>query len=439
MANQASKLLARTLGVCRDAEIDEEIYTEVNLARPEEQKFRSGLGLRVNINGRLGYAWSEGEISEDDLLNLAVENTLSGPSGSFSQKGFIPLPYTSTREEMNRQLEGSINRMQSFIQELDFMLPSILPKRRFSISARILQHTMRLTIRAGQRAANRILHFISLKSRDDIPVGASLYSTSFNHSPSELLCLLTWRSKLSEEIAWPENYVLPVVFSHYACGSLLEDFAADMLSIDSTCPPEALQGLQWLSPDISISDNGTIPGGFGTIPFDGEGLNKIPVTIIDRGKLSSRFYDLSAAKLNNLPPSCLAVRPWGAPPHPGYSNLCLKAGQYSVGDLCKKVGYGIFLDCLTPLSPNLKHKGEFARRCETAFILKNGRPVCRIPQFVVRGRYEDMLGKDLIGLGHNQLLHGRTLTVPLATKNLKFEETTIDSTENWSDYPQLWW
>ena len=439
MVSYASKLLVRTLGICRDAEIDEEVYTEVNLAKPEEQRFRSGIGLRVNIDGKLGYAWSEGEMSEDEILTLAIKSASSGPSGSFSQKGFISSPYTSTREEMNRQLEESINKMQSFVQELDFMLPSMLPKKRFSISARILQHTMKLTIRAGQRSANRVLHLLSLNSRDDIPVGANIYSTSLNHSPSELLCLLAWRSILSEEIAWPENYILPVVFSNYACGSLLEDFAMDVLRINSACPPEALQGLQWLSPEITIKDNGTIPGGFGTVPFDGEGLNKVPVTIIEDGRLSNRFYDLSAAKLNNLPPSCLAVRPWGAPPHPGYSNLSLKAGPYSIGDLCEKVGYGVFLDRLTPLPPHLKHKGEFARRAETAFILKNGRPICRIPQFIVRGKYEDILGKDLIGLGRNQLLHGRTLTVPLAAKNLIFEEATIDSTENWSDYPQLWW
>ena len=89
MASYAKQLLLKALGMARDAEVAEEVYTEVNLAQPEQRNFRSGLGLRLNVEGKLGYVWSEGEFSINDLLQKAAQNAAVGKRGSFSQKGLI--------------------------------------------------------------------------------------------------------------------------------------------------------------------------------------------------------------------------------------------------------------------------------------------------------------------------------------------------------------
>ena len=82
MASYAKQLLLKALGMARDAEVAEEVYTEVNLAQPEQRNFRSGLGLRLNVEGRLGYVWSEGEFSINDLLQKAAQNAATGRRGS---------------------------------------------------------------------------------------------------------------------------------------------------------------------------------------------------------------------------------------------------------------------------------------------------------------------------------------------------------------------
>ena len=439
MASYANQLLVKALGSCRDAEVSEEVYTEVNLARPEQRSFQSGLGLRVNIDGRLGYAWSEGELLENDILEQAVKSAADGVRGSFSQKGLTASATVPDPQDGPELLEDSIKKMQVLIQGLDFMLPSLLPHRRFVLSARILQHTLKLTTRSGERRASRRLHLLTLNSNEAIPVNDAIYSTQPEHSPAEILCRLTWRAVHSNELAWPEVSDTACVFTPTACAKLLEDFAEDLLSMRSPAFDDIPKNVPWLSPRVNLWADGTLPGGFGTVPFDGEGLTHVPVALVVEGRLQHGLGDLSAARSHSEPPLGLAVRPWAAPPRCGYSNLCLGLGDQSMGELCTKVGFGILLDRLTPLPKHMKKAGEFARRCHTAFILQHGRPVCRIPQLIVRARYEDLLGPDLLGLGHERVLCGRSLCAPLAVRRVTLEEADIDPAEKGSDYPELWW
>ncbi len=439
MAGYAKQLLLKALATARDAEVAEEVYTEVNLAHPEQRNFRSGLGLRINVEGRLGYVWSEGEFSINDLLQKGVQNAASGRRGSFSQKGLIAPSLATGVAETSHQLEDSITQFQTLIQSLDFMLPSLLPHRHFLLSARLLQHTFKLTTRSGERCASRILHLLTLNSPENIPVGDAIYSTSAHHSPSDLLCRLMWRSVHSNEMAWPDSYLLPGVFTSSACGKLLEDFAQDMLYGDSPLLATLPKRRSWLAPCINITDDGTLPGGFGTVPFDGEGITKIRLPLVCQGELVRGLYDLKTAREAKINPHGSAVRPWGQPPRPGYSNLCLERGTASLGELCAQTDFGILLDRLSPLPAHLKKPGQFARRCETAFLLQHGKPICRVPQFIVRANYTDLLGADLIGLGYESILNGRTLCPPIAVRNLTLEEADIDPAEIWRDYPELWW
>ncbi len=439
MLNHSQKLLMRALSACRDAEIAEEVYTEVNLAQPDRRNFQSGLGLRVNVEGRLGFMWSEGQYQDAELISLAVREANSGQRGSFSQKGLSAPSPSGPTSAANRQLEHSLTQLQAFIQGLDFLLPSLLPERKFSLSARLLQHTLKLTTRNGERWASRILHLVTLTSTQGLPVSGSLYSTSAPSDPSALLCQLAWRSAHSQEVAWPEDELLPAVFTAEAAGKLLEDFALDSLTLGSPLNLQIPKDEAWLHPTLTLSDDHQLVGGFGSVPFDGEGLTRQPVTLLKEGRLLNSLADIATAREYQTPPLGLAVRPWGQAPRPGYSNLRLAPGSQALSELCQMVDYGVLLDRLTPLPPSWNRPGYFCRRAETAFLLQKGRPVCRLPQFIVSAPYQSLLGEELLGLGYETRLCGRTLCPPLAVKRLALEEADLEPSETWSDYPNLWW
>lgn len=435
---QSNILLLNALSCCRDAEVCEESFVEVNLASPEGRAFRRSTSIRVNIGGQLGFAWTEGQLTDEELLRQACSEASHGPSGNFTQRGNLPTFVTDFTD--NSDLDEAVSQAQAFVKGLDFMLPSLLPERQFQLKVRLLKHNIRLTTRRGDTAGSRLLHFISVNSNQDYPVSAAIYSTQAPESPAELLCRLAWRAVHSYDLAWPEEEHLPSVFTAAASGSLLEDFAEDMLLAPSPeCPKPEMRGQEWLHPAINITEDGTLPGAFGTNLFDGEGRPRRPVQLISQGRFLTPLCDLMQARALKIETSGQAVRPWGQPPRSGYANLCLAPGEASLGELCRRVEYGILLDRLLPLPKHMKKPGEFARRCETAFIIQNGRPVCRTPQFVVRANYRDLFGENLIDLGFERTLHGRTLTAPLAVKRCDYEENELDPAETWSDIPGLWW
>lgn len=437
--SHANQLLIKALGSCRDAEVSEEVVTEVNLAQPDQRSFQSGIGLRVNIDGKIGFTWSEGELPADELISKAAQSSMSGPRGTFSQKGLFTPGTDNVPQEAAQRLEESIVRFQAVIQELDFMLPSLFPDRHFSLSARILRHTLKLTTRSGERSGERMLHLLTLKSGDSIPVGASVCTTSAGRSSSDLLCSLMWRAAHSHEVAWAESSVVPVVFMPCACGRLLEEFVSDMLNADSPQSVSVPLHVPWLSPSVNISDDGTLPGGFGSVSFDGEGLTKRRTPLIVQGRAENLLCDIRNARARGIAPAGQAVRSWASPPRPGYANLCMDAGSYSLGELCSAAGYGILADRLTPLPSHMKKSGQFAGRCETAFIVYNGRPICRAPQYIIRADYSTLLGSGLMGVGGTAVLNGRTQCPPIAVRAATLEEADIDPAETWSDYPELWW
>lgn len=432
MSARAQNLLIDALRYCRDAEVVEEQRTEIDLANPHKHNTQKGLGIRVNSKGRLGYAWAETWKSEKELLRQALADAESGPEGSFSLKGASPViaavPPCS--------VEHSLKQMQAFIKGLDFMLPSLLPERSFHLQARLLRHSIAITTNTGERQATRSLHFVTLHSSETPRVSAALFTSAPAVNPADMLCTLAWRTVHSREVAWPDEYQLPAVFTAEASGKLLQDFASDCLCVDSGAAPGFNK--PWLNSLLNIADDGTIPGAFGTTPFDGEGLPRKRVELVNQGRLVGQLGDKARAKAQGQTPLGLAVRRWGHPPEPGYSNLVLGSGQSSLGELCAEIDYGILLDRLSPVALPAA-PGEFCRRIETGFLVQDGLPVCRAPALVVRGRYEDIFGADLIELGVERSWHGRTETVPLACRNLQFSDTEVEAGSPASDIPGLWW
>jgi len=431
MKTKDSQLLSAALRTCRDVEIARAEQTEIDLATPDRPRTTRGLGIRVNQGGRLGFAWSEAQAEGDRVLEAAIEDSRNGPEGVLFAHGMMP----PIRSEAEPDLDQAMERLRALIRGLDFMLPPLLPDREFRVLARVLRQRLTILTRAGERSASRLLYFLTLRSAEDPPLTAGMYTARPDDTPAEILCRLAWRTVHSQEVAWPDSDRLPAVFTSTATGRLLRDLARDRLD-SRGCTEGAVLGEPWLSPALTLMDDGTIPGAFGTTPFDGEGLPRGCVCLIDKGRLVRRLADRARAGRSGA--QGLAIREWGKPPCPGYSNLVLGSGQSWLGDLCEEVQEGLLLDRLTP-APEHARPGEFCRRADTAFLLQEGQPVCRVPPLLVRGRYEDLLGSDLVALGSERSWHGRTFAPPLAVREITVEEAEEDPEEDVTDLPGCWW
>ena len=410
------KLIGTALRRCRDAEVVWEERTEIDLAQPLSPRQSAGWGLRVNQEGRSGWTWASLEDSPENLLERAVHDAKNSSKDAILFSHGLPFTGHSAIPEVIEP-DPHVYRLSKLVDRLRFLMPSIIPGRALSIGASLLIQKMCLITRAGEQYGQRIVYTINVKANEGLPLSTQLVASRLRESPADILMSLAWRGAHSEEIkSAPEGFQASV-FTEDATGALLRDMVKDHFDASNFIHDQekaAPWGETWLHEDVTIMDDGTLSSGPGSGPFDGEGIKKRPVSLVQSGVVHHHIADRYHAKQLGVDAAGLAVRDWGKPPRPGYSNLAMVPGDQTLGELARKIGNGIILDSLAPCDAPREH-GEFCRVAQIAFRVQNGRPTHRLQPFLVRGRFTDILGKGLLGVGAERLWNLRCFTPPVAT------------------------
>ncbi len=416
------KLIGTALRRCRDAEVVWEERTDIDLAEPDYRRQSSGWGLRVNHEGRSGWTWGSLEETPESLLERAVSEARKGPKDAILFSHGLPFTGQVTTPDPVEP-RPHLNSLSRLVDRLRFLVPSIVPKRQISIRAGLRLQQMCLITRAGEQFGQRVVYNINVKATDGLPLSADLLASRLRESPADLLMSLAWRSAHSEEIRSAPEGIQPVVFTEDATGALLRDLVSEHFDASKFMGhPEmaAPWGENWLHEDVTIEDDGTLPSGPGSVPFDGEGTARRSVALVHGGVVHHHLADRFYAKKLGVGAAGLAVREWGQPPRPGYSNLAMLPGTQTTGELARRIKNGIILDSLAPCDAP-REPGEFCRVAQIAFRVQNGRPTHRLQPFLVKGKFTDILGKGLIGIGAERAWNLRCFTPPLATAEILCE------------------
>lgn len=420
------KLIGTALRRCRDAEVVWEERTDIDLAEPDYRRQSAGWGLRVNQEGRSGWTWGSLEETPENLLERAVYDARKGPKDAILFSHGLPFTGQVTTPDAIDPCPH-LATLSRLVDRLRFLVPSIIPKRAISVRAGLRMQQLCLVTRAGEQFGHRVVYHINVKATDGLPLSASLLASRLRENPSDLLMSLAWRAHSEEARPAPEG-VQSAVLTEDATGALLRDLVVEHFDASrflSTPEMAAPWGETWLNEAVTIEDNATLPSGPGTVPFDGEGVARRPVALVHAGVVHHHLADRYYAKKLGVGAAGLAVREWGQPPRPGYSNLAMLPGEHTLGELARRIGQGIILDSLVPSSVP-REPGEFCRVAQIAFRVQNGRPTHRLAPFVVRGRFTDLLGRGLLGLGAERSWNQRCFTPPLAIAEIFCEALSKD-------------
>ncbi len=141
--------------------------------------------------------------------------------------------------------------------------------------------------------------------------------------------------------------------------------------------------------NITIVDDGTIPGGFGTSPFDGEGVPTRRTTVIESGVLKSYLLNSYAARKLGLKTTGNASR--GLATNPGISpgNFFLQPGARAAQELIGDVKEGLYVTEFLGFGVNLV-TGDFSRGASGVWI-QNGELAYPVEEITVAGNLKDML------------------------------------------------
>jgi PmbA protein len=98
------------------------------------------------------------------------------------------------------------------------------------------------------------------------------------------------------------------------------------------------------SPCLTLVDNGRLPRGLATAPYDAEGLPTQKTTLIEKGKLNGFLYDSYTARKGKTRSTGNAGRAsYKGTPGPEASNFYLEAGTRTSDDLIRGVKSGIYV------------------------------------------------------------------------------------------------
>jgi PmbA protein len=213
---------------------------------------------------------------------------------------------------------------------------------------------------------------------------------------------------------------VPVVFDPDMAAGLIRTLAG------AASGPALYKGTSFLidrlnervaSPNVTIIDDGTMPGALGSRPFDGEGLATRRQHLVEKGILKTYLLDCYSARKLKLQPTGNASRSVGQAPTVGTNNLFLEPGQYRPEQIIGSVKSGLYVTEMIGFGINMV-TGDYSRGAGGLWI-EDGQLTHPVQEITIAGNLKDMFQNiEMIG---NDLRWRSSVVSP----TLKISEMTI--------------
>src|SRR5581483_858418 len=140
---------------------------------------------------------------------------------------------------------------------------------------------------------------------------------------------------------------------------------------------------------VNVIDDGTTPGGFGTSPFDGEGVPTRRTVVIENGVLKSYILNTYTAKKLGLQTTANASRGLAGTPGIGPGNYFLQPGTKSPKEIIAAIPEGLYVTEFLGHGANLV-TGDYSRGASGIWI-SGGELAYPVEEITIAGNLRDML------------------------------------------------
>ena len=194
---------------------------------------------------------------------------------------------------------------------------------------------------------------------------------------------------------------VPVVFDFDSARSLL-DAIFDALNGDAIYRQssflEGKLGEKIASENVTLVDDSTIPGGFASSPFDGEGVPSRRTVVIEKGVLKSYLLNTYTARKLGLQTTGNAARGLAGNPGIGHGNFFLQQGTRSAQQIIADIKQGLYVVDLMGFGVNLV-TGDYSRGA-TGLWIENGELTYPVEEITVAGNLKEMLN-NIVEIGND--------------------------------------
>lgn len=392
-----------------------------------------GMALRVEQNGRIGFAYSS-DISEESLDLLAASAIISMQESETTQDAGIKTDISSHNPQDMEIMDERVKSIsdEEIIESTLSMESSALShdpriKRVRNTITSLSSKTVLLANSLGKSATyssskgSASLQVVA-ESASEAQIGAKfdiqrffndLDFTSLGRQAAQYAISLLGAKKV-------KSANIPVIFS--------EEIAADMLTIlaSSLNGENVLRGKsmfagktgsQVTSSLISIIDDGIARRKTGSSPFDDEGELTGKTELIENGILKGYLHNRTSAKKMAEKPTGNGFRSnFKSTPAVSPSNLYIKPGSSSEKDILKDVPSGFYVKEAMGLHTANPVSGDFSIGA-TGHWITNGDAVYPVREVILAGNIKELF-QNIVKVGNKIHFFGGTGAPVLLVESL---------------------
>jgi PmbA protein len=158
-------------------------------------------------------------------------------------------------------------------------------------------------------------------------------------------------------------------------------------------------------------------GGFGTSPFDDEGLASRRTLVVENGVLRNYLLNTYTARKLGMKSTHNAARGLAGTPGIGCGNLLLEPGTFSADEIIAGVPAGLYVTSLMGFGTNLV-TGDYSRGA-TGLWIENGQLTHAVEEVTIAGNLAEML-RHVTAIGNDLVFRGS-----VASPTLRIDGMTI--------------
>ena len=176
------------------------------------------------------------------------------------------------------------------------------------------------------------------------------------------------------------------------------------------------------NPSLTIVDDNTLllptgVGGFGTSPFDDEGLPSLRTVVVEKGVLRNYLLNTYTARKLGTKSTHNAARGLAGAPGIGCGNLYVERGERTPEQIIGDVKAGLYVTSLMGFGTNLV-TGDYSRGA-TGLWIDNGQLTHAVEEVTIAGNLAEML-RNVSAIGNDLVFRGS-----VASPTLRIDGMTI--------------
>ncbi|HOU13212.1 MAG TPA: TldD/PmbA family protein [Anaerolineae bacterium] len=371
---------------------------ESNQLKTSKVEETAGIAVRVIKDGRLGFAASSDLTATDKLVRNTLESAAYGDPVPLVFPGSQPGSDVRTFDTTIADLP--VTRMVEIGQEVIAYLRDIDPDVLLNVTLKRGINQVTIRNQAGADVAFRRSPFslqveVNRVKGDDILImfdmlGVTIWDADY------MLPVRRLGDKLrqAQQIGTLAPGRMPVLFS--PTGTLVLGLPL-MEGVDGKnvykgiSPMAGKVGEKLFDAKLTLVDDGTLDGKFGSAAYDDEGVPHRRTVLIGNGVLNGFLYDLKTAAQSGVESTGNGSRGLFNQPSPAPTNLIIAPGETPLAHMLAGIDEGLLVQDVLGLGQGNVLSGAFSNPIALGFKIEKGEIVGRVKDVAIAGNVYEVL------------------------------------------------